>query len=105
MILRCFLLLVFLFQVGFTPLLASDKYAYSKTTSKSESKQKPSKSEMFEEDEDESEKHFGPFGLTFIKKVRFCFIEREIVQSAFSDHSFFSLSKLPIYIWVQNFRI
>jgi hypothetical protein len=105
MILRCFLLLVFLFQVGFAPLLASDKYANFKTTSKSESKQKPSKSEIFEEDEDESEKHFGPFGLTFIEKVRFGFIELEIAQSSVSDHSFFSPSRLPIYIWVQNFRI
>jgi hypothetical protein len=105
MILRCFLLLIFLFQAGFSPLIASDKCVNFKKTAKSESKQKSSKSELCEEDEDESEKHLGPFGLTFIKKVRFCFIEREIAQSAFSNHSFFSLSRLPIFIWVQNFRI
>lgn len=105
MILRCFLLLIFLFQAGFSPLIASDKCVNFKKTAKSESKQKSSKSELCEEDEDESEKHFGLLNLTFIQKTEYRFIAFVKVQTSVSDQSLYSFSRLPIFIWVQNFRI
>jgi hypothetical protein len=107
MILRSLLLLLFLIQAGFSPLLAGESYAQKQKLEKSESKSKPVKSDVLEEDEDESEseKHLIFLDADFNQSTNhksFTYSQAEVFPSLYTLNTFIPV---PIIIWVQDFRI
>jgi hypothetical protein len=107
MILRSLLLLLFLIQAGFSPLLASENYVVKQKLEKSDSKSKPVKQDVLEEDEDESEheKHLIFIDTDLVHSFQhksYTTSQNEVSTSFYTADSFIPV---PIHIWVDNFRI
>jgi hypothetical protein len=107
MILRSILLILFLIQAGFAPLLACENYVVKQKIEKSNSKSKPVKSDVLEEDDDESEseKHLVFLDANFYQSPNhksFTYSQGEVFPSLYTLYTFIPI---PIHIWVQDFRI
>jgi hypothetical protein len=107
MILRSLLLLIFLFQAGFSPMLGGGNFIQKQKIEKSESKSKPVKSDVLEEDEDESEseKHhsFSPSNQRLSFEFKSNTLYRK--ESLSSLNISYSFNPVSIIIWIQDFRI
>jgi len=108
MLIRSFLLLIFLFQCSLSPIVASDNIHLKSLLAKNHSKAKSLKNDLLEEEDDEEESNDGQsidINIPdYVLKIPTC---KEIATSRPQElYSFqYTYSKIPILIWVQNFRI
>lgn len=108
MILRSFLLFIFLFQMGLSPVLASDYVQHKFHAEKHDSKSKPVKSDVSEEvdDEEESKKDLTSPVTVFNRNT--CEFQCKYFENEHTPVNRISIRlyhNTPIFLWVQNFRI